>query len=470
MNKKHQLSRRHLLRGAASGVGVALALPLLEAMVGPNGDALADGQPLPLRFMTWFFGNGVRLEHFVPVDEGPDYTLSAELAPLAPFKNYVSVLTGFNNHCHESNKITHHEGMVIFSGHNNRDIGEGEGYFSNAGGPTIDQVIAQLPHIGDDTPFRSIQLGVSSRKSLEDNGTTMHYLSHSGYGQPIAPERNPLIMWKALFQSFVPPDDPQRALRLSVLDLVRENAARLNKRLGSVDRMRLEHHLNGISELEKRIKALPPLCTIPEAPFWDGQTVPKTNEAHSLSGPLQSLVSREYLKEKNQLINQLIATAFACDLTRVASLLFSYGAGGAIYEDIGQSKSFHQLTHSEDKAVQDKEVHEGIVYTMECFADLLQALQEAPAGVDGNLLDRTAIFCSSDCSEGWSHSVDKQPMIVAGGGGGALVHPGIHYASKSGENPSDVLLSLLRVYDPGATEVGSEEPGSKTPFEPILAS
>jgi hypothetical protein len=104
---------------------------------------------------------------------------------------------------------------------------------------------------------------------------------------------------------------------------------------------------------------------------------------------------------------------------------------------------------------------------MERFAYLLERLQATTDGANGTLLDNIAIFCSSDCSEGWSHSVDDQPMLIAGGAGGQLVQPGVHYASSSGENPSNVLLTMLQLFDPGATEVGADEPYSNTPFDAI---
>ena len=81
--KRFALNRRALLRGAVAGGVVGLALPPLEAMFNANGDAHADGTPVPRRLITWVFGNGCRLDKWVPGDQGPNFTLSEELAPLA---------------------------------------------------------------------------------------------------------------------------------------------------------------------------------------------------------------------------------------------------------------------------------------------------------------------------------------------------------------------------------------------------
>jgi hypothetical protein len=445
------LQRRTVLRGAIGGMSAMLALPLLEIMLDDHGEALADGSGLPQRFMTWFFGNGVRLDQFVPSAEGAAYPLSEELAPLANVRDYVSVLTGFDNQVAESNKITHHEGMTIFSGYNNRDVSTGQGFFSNAGGITIDQRIADVTGVGDRTPIKSVQVGVSKRASQVDFGTTMHNLSHRDYLQPLPPRLNPQEVWTQLFDSFVPPEDPQGPLRTSVLDMVKGQLGKLDAKLGAADKKRVQAHLQGVSELQKKIEALPPLCEKPLQP---------TASNVDVNGDEPLVVVSEAMSE-------LLAYAFVCDITRVASLLFAEGAGNTIYADLGYNSAHHDLTHDNNQSVQDEEVHQGVIYAMERFAYMLELFQATSDGVNGTLLDNIAIFCSSDCSEGWSHSVDDQPMLIAGGAGGQLVTPGIHYASTSGENPTDVLLTMLQLFDPSATEVGGDEPYSNTPFDLI---
>ncbi len=443
------LPRRTLLRGAMGGVGAAVALPLLEAMVDANGEALADGAPLPTRFITWFFGNGVRLNRFVPAAAFPNpWELSEELAPLAPVKDYVSVLTGFNNR--SAHFITHHEGNCIFSGYDIIDVGPG--FHSNAGGPTIDQQVADI--IRGDTTVRSIEMGVSKRPSDVDFGTTTHNLSHAGIGNPLTPEVRPRTVWSRLFDSFVPVDDPKKELRGRMVDIVRESARDLQKKLGVEDRARVDAHLDGLDELQRKIEAIPPVCEAPLEP---------TINNDDMNGV-------EQLTEVTEVMHDLIVTAFKCDITRVASVLFAEPAALTVYSAIGHNDNFHNLTHSPSSAVQDGAVHEGVIYTMERFADLLVKLQNTEDGVHGgNLLDSSAVFCSTDCSEGESHSIDNQPMIIAGRANGELTHPGVHYASQSGENPSDALLALLQCYDDTITTMGDAQCGSSRSLDVIKA-
>ena len=95
------------------------------------------------------------------------------------------------------------------------------------------------------------------------------------------------------------------------------------------------------------------------------------------------------------------------------------------------------------------------------FAHLLQRLRDTEEGA-GNLLDSSCILLGSDCAQGFGHSTFDQPLLVAGRGGGDLVHPGIHYRSPTKENTSDVLLTCLQTVVPTAMEVGADEGYSNT--------
>ncbi|MEZ4296745.1 MAG: DUF1552 domain-containing protein [Polyangiaceae bacterium] len=451
------LSRRAVLRGVlASGAAITVGLPMLESMLNSNGTALAGGDPIPQRFLTYFFGNGFLLPRFVPVDTGPNYTLSEQLQPLAPIKDYCSVITGMNNLCEKL--ITHHEGITIFTGATMVNI---QGLSSNPGGPTIDQLVADaIEASGVVTPVKSIQMGISRQLSYMDGGTTMHNLSHRGPNQPLPPEFSPNEVWNNLFGSFTPMNDPSGPLRMSVLDAVKDQTAALKKRLGQTDKQRLDAHLEGVNELEKKLEAVPPVCQAPGIPGEDNPPV---------NGP-------EPIIKVNQLMADLLAYAFECDVTRVASVLLVGGAAGTVLYDIGTNNEHHLATHNGQASVQNGIVHNGIVYQMQRFSDFLQTLKNKTDPTGGNLLDNTICFFSSDCAEGYTHSVQKQPMIVAGKGGGYLKYPGIHYASAGG-NPSDVLLTVLQAFNPAATSVGqlvpgpnsNKAPGSTSPFLEIKA-
>ena len=442
---RRPLARRTFLRGVTGAASAVVALPLLEAMLNRHGTALADETPLPTRFMTWFFGNGVLLPRFEPTAVGPDYPLSEELAPLAAVREYVTVLTGLENRCEVL--ITHHEGMTAFNGYTMVEI---EGLFSKAGGPTIDQRIAAA--IGDVTPIASVHVGVSKHTSVMDSGTTMFALSHKGPNEPQYPRFNPQEVWAELFGSFVPkPDD--RALRVSVLDAVRDDVTRLRAQLGAHDKHRLDAHLEGVFALEKKITALLPQCALPGPP----------DEANV------DVDGVEPITAVSDAIADLLVYAFTCDITRVASCMFLGGAAETVFSEIGQTVGHHFNTH--DAGAQDQ-VHEGVVYIMERLASMLERFKAA-VDIDGkNLLDTSIVFCSSDCAEGISHSVSRQPILLAGHGRGRLVFPGIHHQAApypySAGNTSDALLTCLQAFDPAATSIGAGAPMSTTPLVEIM--
>jgi hypothetical protein len=426
------------------GVGAALSLPLREATLDDSGEALADGSELPVRFVMFFFGNGNIPSRWNPSAQGTSWELTEQLAPLANVKDYCSVLSGFQNRC--AQQITHHEGMTVFNGYS---FVQQSGLFSKAGGPTIDQQVADV--IGDQTTVPSVQLGVSRRLSVMDSGTTLHHLSHRSTELPLPSQFEPAQVYNALFGAFTPKDDPSGPLRIHVLDAVRETTNDLRKRVGKADAERLDAHLEGVASLEKKIKALPPVCTKPDAPT-------QTNDDVGGVEPIGAV---------SDVMSDLLAYAFGCDITRVASFMLSGGAAETVYGELGQNSAHHENTHNPGSRMED--INEVVIFNMQRFAYLLERLMGTPDGAEKNVLDNSVVMMSSDCSEGWSHSVFDQPIVVAGGGGGCLVHPGIHYRSPSGENPSDILLSCLRCFDPAAASVGGGAPMSSTPLAAILA-
>lgn len=439
------LSRRTVLRGLlAGGAATTVGLPMLEAMLDNNGTALAGGAPIPQRFVTYFFGNGFVLPKFVPGTTGPNWELTEELAPLAPVKEYCSVITGMNNKCEQL--ITHHEGMTMFNGYT--FIHQG-GLTSKAGGPTIDQVIADaIEASGVTTPVKSVQMGISRELSYMDGGTTMHNLSHRGPDNALPPEFNPQKMWTTMFGSFTPMDDPSGPLRSSVLDAVKAQTEALKKRLGQKDIQRLDAHLEGVNEIQKKIEAIPPVCAAPGVP--DEANVPGADP--------------EPITNVNKVMSELLAYAFECDVTRVASVLLVGGAAGTVLKEAGINSEHHLNTHNQSLA--NTLIHQGVVYQMTRFSEFLQTLKNKTDPTGGNLLDNTMVYFSSDCSEGWGHDIKKTPIIVAGKGGGYLTHPGIHHASAGG-NPTDVLLLMAQAFNPAITSIGAGNPMSTTPFGAI---
>jgi hypothetical protein len=412
-----RLPRRTLLRGALGGAAVSIGLPALQAMLNGNGTALASGRPLPRRLGVFFWGNGVRHKFWVPEATGRNWMLSDELEPLARVKRYLNVVSGMD--VKTGNEQGHHAGTVgILSGcpmvsqpH------PSSAYASTFSGPSIDQVAAAA--IAGNTPFRSLEVGVS-RRVTENEGTTLLYLSHRGPDAPNPPEYDPRAVFQRLFGGAGPAPGP------SVLDVVAEDARALSVRLGAEDRQRMDQHLGDIRELERRVSRPRPArrqCLRPDG------TVLGLKE-----GPIEHAAI-------NAAMARVVALALSCDLTRVFSVMFSGSVGETSFPEVGQDKAHHQLTH--DEPGDQPLVHAATVFIMRQLAVLLEAMAATPDGA-GNLLDRSVVLASSDTADGRDHTLKDYPILLAGGGGGLLRNPGVHYRSQIGENTSKVLLSVLR--------------------------
>jgi hypothetical protein len=451
---KKRLSRRTVLRSAAVGAG-AIALPTLDIMLNDHGTAYAqDGSALPKRFGVYFWGNGVRLSLWNPSSTGAGYALTEELAPLEGVKDYVSVVSGMK--IKTGNERGHHAGTVgILSGSPMLPQDPmGAGYASTFTAPSIDQVVAA--RIGDQTRFKSLELGIS-RAIVTGEGSTLRYLSHNGENSPNAPEYSPRAAFDRLFgMGFTAPGgmtmvDPRLALRRSVLDAVRQDAADLRARLGTNDRRRLDQHLDSIRALENQIIAIE-------------EAEPPPSACMAADDPGD--VSSDNLTNVTDAMANLLALSLACDQTRVFSIMFSGSVSLQVYREIGITTEHHGLSH--DEPGNQEKVHQITTFIVDRFATFLERLRDTPEG-DGNLLDNCAILASTDCAEGQPHSIDDYPILVAGKAGGALAHPGIHYRSSDGENTSKVLLTLLQAMDLDVSEYGNGGGYTNEPLDALKA-
>jgi hypothetical protein len=413
-----------MLKGILAGSGmVTVGLPALEIFAQDSG--------FPTRFGLFFWGNGMIPDRWVPSTQGPDYELSDQLAPLGDLKRWVTVVSGMS--VMVPNIIPHHStaagilsGASLFADERNNET---------FAAPSIDQVIAA--EIGGDTQYRSLEFGAAP-----DEG-----LSHTGPHQRNPPEASPIALFERLFgPSFRAPGDSARvdptiALRRSVLDAISADTAKLKRRLGANDKARLDSHLNGVRDLERRLARLeedPPnlaSCMRPAQPMPD---YPDIN-------------GRPQLRAKNRAMCDIVALALACDQTRVFSNWFTRMLTNVLFPDA--PAGHHQLTHDEPGG--QPNVHKIVLHIMEEFAYLVEALANVPEG-DETLLDHTVLMATSEISLGRNHSPHDMPILLAGSANGRL-KMGTHYRSQSGENASKVGLSLIRATGIAKADWGTDE-------------
>lgn len=403
------ITRRTLLRGLGR-TPVFLALPALEAMFGRHGNAWADsGKPVGNRFVFWFNGNGVPEKFFMPNDAGQDFTLSPCLSPLAPVRRHVHVLTGLDN----APGVKGGAG----NGHTNSmsPLVSGMPYTGRgAGGPSIDQAIAGK--IGNDTRFRSLQIGVAQ----ESFGDSMHRnLSWAGANRPLPPEMIPQRLFDRLFG--------QRELgwvarQKSVLDAVRADAAELQGSLGATDRARLDEHLASIRDLERAITTLPPRYSTVMAPEHDGDL-------------------RDWPRIA-KLQTDLLVHALASRQTRVASYMLTKCQGLTRFPWLGHTVlRHHDYTHTVKvpgtDQLADRAFRDIVRWHVEELAYLISKLASVPEG-NGTLLDRTLVLSVNEHAEGNDHKNTGHCIVLAGRAG--KLRTGLH--SRVAGSIGDLYLTV----------------------------
>jgi hypothetical protein len=410
--------RRTLLRGMLGGAAVAVGLPWLESMAGRSRAWAAD-EGFPTRFCLFFWGNGNLPTKWVPeqAGEGEAWALSEQLLPLQRHKDVLAVVTGLD--VKVPNIAPHLAGLVGMLTGGPAGSATDQGSFPS---PTIDRYLAA--RIGGDTRFRSIEVTVDG-----DPGQ-----SYDGAHQRSPAEGSPYALFQRIFGAGFtlpgeePAIDPTWALRRSVLDAVVADGRRMQARVSAVDRARLEAHLDGVRELELRLARLeedPPdlaACRVAPEPAADYPDVG----------------GRPQLAEKNRVMSQLLAYAFACDQVRVASDWFTRPVADVLFP--GAPAGHHQLTH--DEPGEQPQVDAIVRQIMGSLADTLDAFRGIDEG-DGTLLDHMVLLATSDVSLGRTHALQEYPILVAGSAGGRLKN-GVHVRSAPGVSTSKATLSVLR--------------------------
>ena len=405
-----KLSRRRILRGVLNGAAVTVALPFLDCFLDNHGKALASGAPLPVRFGTWFWGLGVTEDRWKPTKVGADYDIGPELKPIAPYKDRITVLSGFD---------------VVLDGkpnlpHNSGGIGIRTGVAPakvELPAPSFDVLIAD--HIGGQTRFRSLELSATRDAT--------NSLSGRGEGSLNPAESSPVRFYARLFgPEFADPNaadfkpNPDVMARQSVLSAVADQRKDLEAQLGARDRERLDQYFTALRQTEQQLalqlqKPAPlAACRIPPKPV---DTEPPNNQV-------------EYVIDNHKNMANLLAMALACNQTRVFNMNFNNGASSLT--KAGSTISHHQLTHEEQidpKLGYQPEATWFVERCMEAFGVFVDTLGQFREG-DGTLLDNSLVIAHSETNFAKVHSVEGIPMMLAGRAGGK-VKTGLHVAGGS---------------------------------------
>lgn len=417
---KKALSRRTMLRG----LGATVALPLLDAMV-PSMTAWAATPAKPVRRLGYvYMPMGTTISEWTPPTTGSLGKLSPALQSLAPVADQVIVLS--NMELRNAYPGTHATSNAAFLSAATAKWTESTDYHL---GTTADQVAAQ--NIGQATRLPSLELAMDLLTTVGqcDNGYACVYQNNLSWSSPTTPltaEAHPRIAFERLFGEGGTAADRRAELKknASLLDWVSEDIARLQRKLGPSDRSKVSHYLDSVREVERRIQKA-------EEETANGQV-------KDLDRPIG--VPTAYA-DHARLMFDLQVLAMQADVTRVITFQLAREASTRTYPEIGVSEAHHPLTHHGNDPEKLAKVAKINAFHVSLFSYYLQKLKATPDG-NGTLLDHVMVLYGSGMGNPDVHDHVNLPILVAGGGGGAL-KSGRHIKYDKPQPLANLHLTLL---------------------------
>jgi hypothetical protein len=417
VTKKH-LSRRTVLRG----LGVSVALPLLDAMI-PARTALAQTAAAPkIKLGFIYFPHGAIMSKWTPAAEGKGFELSPLLEPLAPFKGQLTVVSGLENKhaVGPTHAITPGTWLSGVSPRISHDP---------YGGVTADQIAAL--HVGQDTPLPSLEVateeavggGACDRNYGCSYGATISFRTPT---TPLPMEFNPRKLFQRLFGQGDTPEEREllAAQYSSVLDVVAEKALALQKVVGPADRRMLSDYLESVREIERRVQKM------------------EANDLSHIALPDAPVGIPSSFDEQMNLMFDTVALAWTANLTRITSFMMAAEVSNMTYNHVEVSDAFHALSHHQNNAAKLERLQRVQTYHSRAFARFVQKLADTPDG-EGSLLDNSILVYGSNMSDSNAHDHFPLPMALVGGGCGKLVG-GQHLRYPDRTPVANLLLTVLQ--------------------------
>jgi hypothetical protein len=399
LTKKH-LDRRTFLRGS----GVALGLPLLDAMI-PAGTALAQTAAAPkLRAGFFYLPHGAimnntpygkEVDGWTSTGSGANFTLGKTVAPLEPFKQYLTTFENLenkapNNSVHTLNPATWLSCVSPDTSANGPSLGI-----------TLDQLIAQ--QIGQQTALPSMELSSETTVQIAA-GNGSFYSVTTSYAAPTKPlpmEYNPRKVFIQLVGEFDSLAERDVLLRknASILDMIAERTKALRKDLGPGDQRALSDYLDTVNELERRVN------------------MARSKDMTGIDVPDAPIGVLEDFDKQIKLLFDLIALSYQADMTRVVTFAMAAEGTDRSYPNLNVSGGFHPVSHHTNTRERIDELLRIQRYHMERFADFIKKLAETKEG-DGTILDHSLFLYGSNMGNSNAHDNYPLPEIVIGGANG----------------------------------------------------
>ncbi len=417
---KKAMPRRTFLRG----MGVTIALPLLDAMI-PAATPLAKTVANPVRRLGFvFMPMGCDITRWTPPGEKTLDELSPTLSSLAPVKQYVTAIT--NLELQNAYPGTHATSNAAFLSAAKAKPTESSDYYL---GTTADQIAAK--QIGQETQLPSLEMSMDLMQTVGqcDNGYACVYQNNLSWSSPTTPlpsEAHPRIVFESLFGEGGSAADRQAALRkkASLLDWFNEDIARLQRQLGPADRVRVNQYLETVREVERRIQR--------------AEADAKDNPLPDLDRPVG--VPASYA-DHARLMFDLQVLALQGDVTRVITFQLARETSNRTYPETGVSDPHHPLSHHGNDPEKIARMAKINQFHVSLFAEFLGKLKSTPEG-NGSLLDHSLYLYGSGMGNPNVHDHRNLPILVAGGAAGGM-KGGRHIKFEKPTPLANLHLTLL---------------------------
>ena len=417
---KKALPRRTFLRGLQA----TLALPLLDAMI-PAATALAQTAAKPVRRLGFvYIPMGCDHGRWTPAGQGTLGELTPILAPLEPVKEQLTVVT--NLRLEQSYPGTHDTANAGFLSAAFAKHTESSDYYL---GTTADQVAAK--QIGRDTQLPSLELAMDLNPlaGVCNNGYACVYqncLSWSSPTTPLPSEAHPRIVFERLFGEGEGADGRRATLRAraSLLDSFSDDIARLKRRVGMTDRVRVDQYLDTIREIERQIQR--------------AESGAASNPMPDLDRPVGVPAA---FADHAKLMFDLQVLAFQADITRVVTFQLARELNNRTYPEIGVPDPHHPTSHHGNDPEKLAKIAKINQFHVSLFAYFLEKLKATREG-DGSLLDNTVYLYGSGLGNSSIHDHDNLPILVAGGAA-CGIKGGHHIRYETGTPLANLHLTLL---------------------------
>ena len=410
----HPISRRTALKG----LGATLCLPMLDAM----RPLRAEVAKSPVRMAGLYMANGVCPGAWAPKGAGRDFELSPILDPLAPHKDDILVLRELWNAASDTG-----DGHYVKTGGflTGTTITRTTGSDLRSGAVSMDQVAAK--RIGHLTPLPSLELGVEPPATGVDTnvGYTQLYGAHISWSTPSTPltkEINPKAAFDRVFRANSGARGAAAAKDRSVIDLVLEDAKRLQQKLGKQDQEKLAEYLESVRSVEQRIDfdAKRQRETVRSDPLAEKAIAELGARIDAYSDPARVSERKGNHTEHVRLMLDIMVLAFWSDSTRISTFMFGNAVSSRNFSFLeGVSGAHHEISHHQNGAEKLEAYKRINQWHLTQYAYMIEKMKGIREG-EGTLLDNSMLLFGAGMHDGNAHNPHNLPIVLAGRGGGTL--------------------------------------------------